>query len=96
MNELQEYGIVPMIADPEADAEEAKHEYGITFNTIEDVNQMDAVIVAVGHDQFMNLEQNDFDEMFKKAENGNKVLLDIKGVLDRKEYEAAGYRYWRL
>lgn len=96
VNELQEYGIVPMIADPEADAEEAKHEYGITFNTIEDVNQMDAVIVAVGHDQFMNLEQNDFDEMFKKAENGNKVLLDIKGVLDRKEYEAAGYRYWRL
>ena len=25
-----------------------------------------------------------------------KVLLDIKGILDRKEYEAAGYRYWRL
>ena len=96
VNELKEYGIVPMIADPEADAEEANHEYGITFNSIEDVNQMDAVIVAVGHDQFMQLEQNDFNKMFKYAENGNKVLLDIKGVLDRKEYEAAGYRYWRL
>ena len=96
VNELKEYGISPMIADPEADAEEANHEYGITFNSIEDVNQMDAVIVAVGHDQFMNLEQNDFNKMFKQAENGNKVLLDIKGVLDRKEYESAGYRYWRL
>ena len=96
VNELKEYGIVPMIADPEADAEEANHEYGITFNSIEDVNQMDAVIVAVGHDQFMQLEQSDFNKMFKQAENGNKVLLDIKGVLDRKEYEAAGYRYWRL
>lgn len=96
VNELNEYGISPMIADPEADAEEANHEYGITFNAIEDVNQMDAVIVAVGHDQFMNLEQNDFNRMFKNAENGNKVLLDIKGVLNRKKYEAAGYRYWRL
>ena len=96
VNELKEYGINPMIADPEADAEEANHEYGITFNSIEDVNQMDAVIVAVGHDQFMNLEQNDFNRMFKQARNGNKVLLDIKGVLNRKEYEAAGYRYWRL
>ncbi|CZR05603.1 UDP-N-acetyl-D-galactosamine dehydrogenase [Trichococcus flocculiformis] len=96
VNELNEYGINPMIADPEADAEEANHEYGITFNSIEEVNQMDAVIVAVGHDQFMQLEQSDFNKMFKQAENGNKVLLDIKGVLDRKEYEAAGYRYWRL
>ena len=96
VNELKEYGINPMIADPQADAEEANHEYGITFNSIEEVSQMDAVIVAVGHNQFMNLEQNDFNKMFKQAENGNKVLLDIKGILNRKEYEAAGYRYWRL
>lgn len=96
VNELKEYGIDPMIADPEADAEEANNEYGIIFNSIEDVNQMDAIVVAVGHDQFMNLEQNDFNKMFKQVENRNKVLLDIKGVLSRKEYEAAGYRYWRL
>ena len=96
VNELKEYGINPMIADPQADAEEANHEYGITFNSIEEVSQMDAVIVAVGHNQFMNLEQNDFNKMFKQAENENKVLLDIKGVLNRKEYEATGYRYWRL
>jgi UDP-N-acetyl-D-galactosamine dehydrogenase len=34
--------------------------------------------------------------MFKEGSNENKVLLDIKGILDRKEYEIAGYRYWRL
>lgn len=27
---------------------------------------------------------------------GTKVLLDIKGLLNRKEYESAGYKYWRL
>ncbi len=96
VNELKEYGINPMIADPEADAEEAKHEYGLVFDSLEDVKDMDAIVIAVGHDEFLNLNQKDLNRMFKKGSNDNKVLLDIKGVLDRKEYEEAGYKYWRL
>lgn len=96
VNELKEYGINPMIADPEADAEEAKHEYGIVFDSVENIEAMDAIVVAVGHDQFLRLTQEDFNKMFKKGSNESKVLLDIKGILDRKEYEVAGYRYWRL
>lgn len=96
VEELKEYSITPMIADPQADAEEAKHEYGITFDEIADVQEADAIIVAVGHEQFMNLSQEDFDKMFKKESNGNKVIIDIKGILDRKEYKQAGYKYWRL
>lgn len=96
VEELKEYGITPMIADPQADAEEAKYEYGITFDEIADVQEVDAIVVAVGHDQFMNLSQDDFDKMFKKESNENKVIIDIKGILDRKEYEEAGYNYWRL
>jgi UDP-N-acetyl-D-galactosamine dehydrogenase len=96
VNELREYGITPMIADPEADAEEAKREYGIAFDSVEDIIEMDAVIVAVGHDHFLKLTQEDFNKMFKEGSNEGKVLLDIKGILDRKDYEAAGYRYWRL
>lgn len=96
VNELKEYGINPMIADPEADAEEAKHEYGIVFDSLEDIKQMDAIVVAVGHDQFLRFTQEDFNNMFKEGSNESKVLLDIKGILDRKAYEAAGYKYWRL
>lgn len=96
VNELKDYGITPMIADPEADAEEAKHEYGIVFDSVEDIIEMDAVIVAVGHDHFLKLTQEDFNKMFKDGSNESKVLLDIKGILDRKEYETAGYKYWRL
>lgn len=96
VNELKEYGINPMIADPEADAEEAKHEYGIVFDSVEDIKEMDAIVVAVGHDQFLKFTQLDFNNMFKEGQNENKVLLDIKGILDRKECEVAGYRYWRL
>jgi len=96
VNELKEYGITPIIADPEADAEEAKHEYGIAFDSVEDIKEMDAIVVAVGHDHFLKFNQDDFNKMFKEGSNENKVLLDIKGILDRKEYEVAGYRYWRL
>lgn len=96
VNELKEYGLIPMIADPEADAEEAKHEYGIEFYSIEDIKEMDAIVVAVGHDQFLNLTQKDFSKMFKEGSNESKVLLDIKGVLNRKEYEDLRYKYWRL
>lgn len=96
VNELKEYGINPMIADPEADAQEAKHEYGIDFDSVEGINEMDAIIIAVGHDQFLKFTREDFEKMFKDGSNESKVLLDIKGILDRKEYEAAGYKYWRL
>ena len=65
----------------------------VDMNTIKDC---DAVILAVAHEQFKDLTQADFDKMFKVGDNNTKVLADIKGLLDRKEYEAAGYKYWRL
>jgi UDP-N-acetyl-D-galactosamine dehydrogenase len=96
VKELKEYGLSPMIADPEADAEEARHEYGIEIALIEDVKDMDAIVIAVGHNQFLEFIQSDFLRMFKNSENNKKILLDIKGILDRKEFESASYRYWRL
>ncbi len=95
-NELNEYGITPVIADPAADADEAKRLYGIEFVDIESIKDCDAVILAVAHEQFKSLNQADFDKMFKSGDNSKKVLIDIKGLLDRKEYEKAGYNYWRL
>lgn len=95
-NELREYGITSVIADPEADADEAKRLYGIEFIDINDIKNCDAVILAVAHEQFKNLGQADFDKMFKSGRNKEKVLVDIKGLLSRKEYEKAGYKYWRL
>lgn len=95
-NELNEYGINATIADPAADADEAKRLYGIEFADMSEIKDCDAVILAVAHEQFKDLSQTDFDKMFKSADNSEKVLVDIKGLLDRKEYEKAGYNYWRL
>lgn len=95
-NELKEYGITAKIADPAADAAEAKRLYGVEFVSVDDIQECDAVILAVAHEAFKDLTQADFDKMFKTADNSEKVLIDIKGLLDRKAYEAAGYNYWRL
>lgn len=96
MNELGEYGITPIVADPVADAEEGKQHYGIEFVDINTVKDMDAVIIAVGHTEFMSFEISDIDAMFAGGDNSAKVIVDVKGVLDRKTYTEAGYQYWRL
>lgn len=93
--ELQEYGITPMVVDPAADAAEAKRLYGITFNTMEDIKDMDAVIVAVSHKQFLTLDKEKINALYSKS-NAKKVLVDIKGIFDRKEYSTEDYIYWRL
>lgn len=96
VNELKDYGIEPLINDPEADQEEARREYNITFTSLSCIKEIDALIVAVSHNQFLNLSNSDIDLMFKNTTNGNKVILDIKGIFDRMEYERMGYKYWRL
>ncbi|MEA4914550.1 MAG: nucleotide sugar dehydrogenase [Christensenella sp.] len=93
VKELREYGIEPVITDPTADAAEAKRLYGVEFTDVSDIKGMDAVILAVAHTCFSEYKLSDIDNMFGKEQ---KVLVDVKGLLDRKEYEAAGYSYWRL
>ena len=93
--ELQEYGITPMVVDQAADAAEANRLYGITFNTMEDIKEMDAVIVAVSHKQFLTLDKEKISSLYSKA-HAKKVLVDIKGIFDRKEYSTEDYIYWRL
>ena len=96
VNELKEFGIDPIITDPEANKEEAKRQYGIELHSMDDIIEMDAIMIAVAHDRFLNYKQEDFNKMFKKSDDQNRVMIDIKGILDSKEYESAGYRYWRL
>lgn len=93
VKELREYAIEPVIADPTADAKEAKFHYGIEFTDINQIKGMDAVVLAVAHDAFAKFTVDDMDRLFG---DGKKVLLDIKGLLDRKEFLEAGYSYWRL
>ena len=93
--ELGEYGITPVVVDPAADADEAKRLYGITFDTMDAVKNMDAVIVAVAHKEFLSLDKEKISAFFD-PNHSKKVFMDIKGLFDRKEYLTEDYIYWRL
>ena len=93
IHELREYGIEPVVCDDVADKDGAEREYGLELTAFERVKNCDAVILAVAHDEFKALSRSDFDALYK---NETKILLDVKGILDRKTFESAGYKYWRL
>ncbi len=96
VNELKEFGITPVIYDPIADADEAYRLYGVEFINKPEIKDMDAVVFAVSHSEFKNYRIDDVDALFKNDKNNKKVLIDIKGIFDKKELSKLNYIYWRL
>lgn len=92
--ELCDYGIEALITDPVADKKEAENEYGIRFADMNALTDLDAVILAVGHDEFKMLSVSEMNHWYK---NGTcKLMFDIKGILDKTSLENENYKYWRL
>ena len=58
-----------------------------------EVKDMDAIVLAVAHNEFKTLSCEDIDAFYA---DGQKILLDIKGLFNRKDFENNGYLYWRL
>lgn len=101
INELKEYGINVFVADPIADENEVKREYGVGLTKFENIKNMDAVIVAVGHKEYMELTLESIKKLYEeKPELLNSedklVLVDVKGIFDKKEAQLKNYLYWRL
>ena len=93
VKELREYCIEPMIVDPIADMEKAEGLYDVSFASMEDLKNLDAVVLAVAHTEFTGLRMEELDRLYGP---GQRVLIDVKGLMDRDAYEKAGYLYWRL
>jgi UDP-N-acetyl-D-galactosamine dehydrogenase len=75
IRELQSFGTIVDIYDPQADAEEVQHEYGMKLITKLD-KKYHAIVAAVNHHEFNNLD-------WSKIKNDNTVLYDVKGTLDK-------------
>lgn len=96
VNELKEYDITPLVHDPQADYEKIYQEYGTKLNTYDEMTDLDVIILAVEHDEYKQLTESFFEELFKFENNEKKVMIDVKGILNRQEVVAAGYNYWSL
>ena len=81
VHELAEYNVNVDIYDPWIDAEAAKAEYGIEPISVPEVGQYDAVVLAVGHDEFKAMGAEKIRAFGKETH----VLYDLKYVLDRSE-----------
>src|SRR5699024_4876536 len=92
IDELKEYGVEILVYDPLVKKEEAINEYNIQLVNQEQLTDLNAVILAVPHQEF-----NDYSiEYFDKLYQSEKVIIDIKGKLDKKQFEDKGYLYWSL
>ncbi|WP_276367333.1 nucleotide sugar dehydrogenase [Chryseolinea sp. H1M3-3] len=80
IRELESFGTDIDIYDPEADASEVKHEYGLTLISALD-KKYHAVVLAVGHHVF-----NEIDWSVITFENS--VIYDVKGILDKSKITA--------
>lgn len=93
IKELEFWGAQVVVADPWADAEEVKHEYGIELGTVNAQNPVDSLIVAVGHSEFRSLSASDLCS-YVKAEK--PVLADVKSLFDRTQMSDVGFTVFRL
>ena len=92
IHELQSYGVDVSVTDPQADPEEAMHEYGVQLVSFDALPRADAVVAAVAHREYQALSVEDLG---KKMVKGG-AFIDVKAVFDEAALKAAGYRVWRL
>jgi UDP-N-acetyl-D-galactosamine dehydrogenase len=90
LNELQTFGITPMVHDPLADPNEVKREYGLAISPLTQFKNLDALILAVPHADYLQKIAK-MPAMLRKG----GILADIKSVVDRK-LVPANVRYWSL
>ena len=97
INRLKEYDIHPYVSDRWADADVAKHEYGVDLVPFEELPKADCVFVAVGHSEYRSMSTMQLKELFKEElPDEEKVLIDVKSLYRMDELIASGLKYWRL
>jgi UDP-N-acetyl-D-galactosamine dehydrogenase len=92
IGELKAYGAEVFVHDPEADPEEAMHEYGVRLLQWADLPRADAIVAAVAHKHYKALGSEDLS---RKVIKGGCVI-DVKSGFDQAALEAAGLKVWRL
>ena len=106
INELKEYEIEVLATDPVAGKEEIKHEYNLDMVDMKDIEGVDAIILAVSHHVYREMNLNDFEYLYKtkavdeaaatSVTEEKNVFIDVKGIMDRNSVDTDKMVYWRL
>ena len=93
IKEFEAWGAQVVVADPWADAEEVKHEYGIELGQVDSEHQVDSLVVAVGHNEFRDMSALELRNLLKSEK---PVIADVKSLFDRDQLTAQGFTVFRL
>jgi UDP-N-acetyl-D-galactosamine dehydrogenase len=88
ISELTDFGIVVDVIDPGVKSQEVEEEYGFGLKK-EPTGKYDAVIVAVSHKEYLDLEENFFTPLMSKE----GIVVDVKGILRGR---IKSHTYWSL
>ena len=90
-NELKEFGINPLVCDPFASKELAKKEYDIDLVNFDDFKNLDAIVLAVAHSDYIETIYEKMPNMLKN----NGVIVDVKTAFMNFR-DSKNYTYWAL
>ena len=92
IEELTSYSVAPMVHDPLADPEDARSFFNIRLTPLEEMVDLDAIVIAVGHQLYRTMPLEKLLNLMKP----NGCIIDIKSILDVSELQKAGVHFWRL
>ncbi|OYD55704.1 Vi polysaccharide biosynthesis protein VipA/TviB [Thauera propionica] len=94
IREFQDFGIRVVATDPYADRQELAHEYpGVDIGTIDANAPVDALIVAVAHNEYATMDARAIKQLLRGAA---PVVADVKSLFDLDQLKQAGITAWRL
>ncbi len=93
VSELKNWGVNVVVADPWADPIEVERTYGISLGKVDSNHQVDSLIVAVGHDEYRDL---DPESLRAYCSGSTPVLADVKSLYDRNTLSEQGFSVFRL
>ena len=97
LKHLEQYEIKPLLVDSWADPNEVYRSYGYKTVGEEEALNADAIILSVAHEEYKNRSLKEWDAFFKSdLSKDERVIIDIKGILDNDTVTSEGYKYWRL
>ncbi len=92
IKELKEFGIEAKLTDVYADPAETKHEYGLALTKLDEMKDLDALILAVSHQQYVGQPLSFLVDRLKPG----GVLVDVKSALNPAEIPSGRVSYWCL
>jgi UDP-N-acetyl-D-galactosamine dehydrogenase len=81
-----------IVTDAFADETEAKNSYNIDLTDLNQINHVDAVILAVSHDQYKSMQIEDWQNII----NTKGIFMDVKSIYDNEFFSDTSISHWRL